>query len=78
MSVIIETLVQCDGCGENCAGDDRSWTAREIRRARSKWGWKQVGKRDYCEVCVAKGLHRHSNSSISLQSEVYQRTTDQQ
>lgn len=56
MSVTIETLVFCDGCGENCSGDDRSKTAAAIRKSRKESGWMQVGKLDYCERCTARLL----------------------
>lgn len=60
MSVVIETLVFCDTCGENLSGDDRSSTAAEIRKNRKKWGWVQIGSKDYCcpkckETAAKKG-----------------------
>lgn len=51
MTVIIETLVFCDGCGENCSGDDREQTAYHIRKSRKECGWVQRGKKDYCAEC---------------------------
>lgn len=54
MSVAIETVVYCDGCGENCCGDDRNYTAKEIRKSRKIDGWKQVGSKDYCPECYKK------------------------
>ena len=52
MSVVIETLIYCDGCQENCRGDDRDWTARLIRASRKKHkGWEQIGSQDYCDRC---------------------------
>jgi hypothetical protein len=54
MSIQIETIVICDGCGANCGADDRHLTAKEIRDSRKARGWTQVGRRDYCDVCSAK------------------------
>lgn len=54
MSVVIETVVFCDECGDQCYGDDRCYTAASIRRSRKLAGWIQRGSRDYCGVCVAK------------------------
>ena len=52
MSVMIETLVFCDGCGENYGGDDRERTAYMIRKTRKEHqGWVQRGKKDYCDEC---------------------------
>ena len=51
MSVVIETLVICDGCGEACNGDDRNENAAKIRAARKKVGWRQKGSKDYCADC---------------------------
>lgn len=56
MSVVIETLVICDGCDDACGGDDRDRTAKEIRASRKSYGWVQRGKKDYCDECVAKGV----------------------
>jgi hypothetical protein len=54
MSVVIETLVICDGCGENCSGDDGGKNARDIRATRKLYGWIQRGSLDYCEICANK------------------------
>lgn len=55
MSVVIETLVICDGCGEQMGGDDRSQTAKQIRAKRKKWeGWVQRGSKDYCLGCASE------------------------
>lgn len=60
MSIIIETLVFCDGCNDNCAGDDRSSNARQIRRDRKLYGWIQIGSKDYCGLCAPKHQKRKS------------------
>lgn len=52
MSVVIETLVCCDGCGHNNSGDDRHLPAYEIRKNRAKEGWRKIGQKDYCPKCV--------------------------
>lgn len=52
MSVVIETLVLCDDCGEQCGGDDRSQTATQIRASRKRAGWIQIGSEDYCPNCA--------------------------
>jgi hypothetical protein len=54
MSVVVETLVFCDSCGDNCGGDDRSFNARHIRANRKKGGWVQRGAKDYCPNCAVK------------------------
>lgn len=51
MSVVIETLVLCDNCGQQNSGDDRSMSATQIRAGRKKYGWTQRGKLDYCDRC---------------------------
>lgn len=51
MSIQIETLVFCDGCGANCNGDDRTNSAKRIRATRSLSGWIQRGSKDYCPKC---------------------------
>jgi hypothetical protein len=60
MSVVIETLVFCDDCGQNNTADDRSLNARMIRAARKKWGWIQVGSKDYCGECAPKHKIKHA------------------
>jgi len=52
MSVTIETLVFCDGCGENHSGDDRSFSAAYIRNSRKAMGWIRKGSKDYCPECA--------------------------
>ena len=54
MSVVIETLVFCDRCGENSCGDDREQTAKAIRKSRKSAGWIQRGSKDYCGECADK------------------------
>ena len=55
MTVVIETLIFCDGCNENYNGDDRYKTAKEIRKDRkNNMGWVQRGSKDYCEICKYK------------------------
>ncbi len=52
MSVVIETLVFCDDCGDNATGDDRSFSAAHIRENRKQAGWIRVGSKDYCGNCA--------------------------
>jgi hypothetical protein len=59
MSVVIETLVICDECGQQNFGDDRHKNAADIRRDRKKAGWIQVGSKDYCDRC-APNFHKHT------------------
>lgn len=54
MSATIDTIVQCDDCGEQCSGDDRHLPAYRIREQRRRVGWIQIGSRDYCEKCAPK------------------------
>lgn len=55
MSVVIETLVICDGCGEQMGGDDRRKTAKRIRADRKQFdGWVQRESKDYCAECAKK------------------------
>lgn len=49
--VVKETLVICDGCGEQNNGDDREATAAQIRKERKETGWTQNGKEDFCADC---------------------------
>jgi len=58
MSVTIETIVSCDECGANCSADDRSKTAKRIRRDRKADGWIQIGSKDYCGKCAPKHKQR--------------------
>lgn len=52
MSVVKETLVFCDGCSDQLCGDDRSCSAKVIRKNRALVGWIQVGSLDYCPRCA--------------------------
>lgn len=55
MAVVIETLVFCDECQDNCCGDDRNETAYNIRRSRREHGgWIMRNGKDYCPACVEK------------------------
>lgn len=54
MSAVIETIVLCDECGEQCSGDDRHSPAHVIRKLRSQFGWIQKGSKDYCQNCAPK------------------------
>jgi hypothetical protein len=54
MSVVIETLIFCDECGQQNFGDDRHLNAAEIRRNRKKAGWIQIGSKDFCDECAPK------------------------
>ena len=66
MSCIIETIITCDGCGENNCADDRYKTAKSIRASRARSGWVYSGGKDYCEECAARlGLRvRRPNTKI--------------
>lgn len=57
---VIETLIFCDGCNENCGGDDRGHTAKHIRHSRALHdGWVYVRGKDYCQKCAEKrGIKR--------------------
>ncbi len=61
MSAVIETLVICDDCGQQNSGDDRSLNATQIRANRKRWGWIQVGSKDYCDKCAPN--HKRAKSS---------------
>lgn len=61
MSVVIETLVFCDGCDENCGGDDRGYNAKRIRERRKLGGWIQRGSKDYCPRCAGKLKDERTN-----------------
>lgn len=64
MTVVIETFISCDGCGYNAADLSRCDTAAQQRKALGGFGgWRQVGSKDYCEQCVARGLHRAKPAS---------------
>jgi len=54
VSAVIETIVLCDECGNQCSGDDRNLPARRIREQRKRIGWIQIGSRDYCQECAPK------------------------
>lgn len=55
MSVVIETLVFCDGCGANCNGDDWDKPAYIIREKRQKYGgWIMRNRKDYCSDCAKR------------------------
>ena len=59
MSVVIETLIFCDGkdCaldGPYCDGDGRSESAMSQRRGFEINGWRRVGSKDYCPHCILK------------------------
>lgn len=64
MSVVVETLVFCDGCEDNCNGDDRSYSAGEIRRHRKLNGWIQVGAKDYCPDCAAERARKKMEAHL--------------
>lgn len=61
MSVVIETLVVCDDCGDNCACDDRCDNAKQIRASRKRAGWIQIGSLDYCDRCAPNHRKRTTN-----------------
>lgn len=69
MSVIIETILFCDDCAEQCGGDDRSQNAKAIRAARKEDGWIQRGSKDYCPKCAPeyqrKTKSRNSRPQVS-------------
>lgn len=59
MSVIIETIITCDGDSDNCEGNDwsadsRHFNASEQRKmAKDQLGWHHTGGKDYCATCWA-------------------------
>jgi len=71
MSVVIETLVYCDSCGDNGDGDDRSLKAAQIRKDRKSLGWIQIGHKDYCEKCAHQA--RLNNKLIILANSLIQK-----
>lgn len=54
MSHVIKTLVFCDGCQDNCGGDDRWQDLKTIRSRRAKVGWEYVDGKDYCPACKSR------------------------
>jgi len=66
MSVVIETIVYCDGCGDNHSGDQRNYTAKYQRESNKAEGWVQRGSKDFCQKCklVTPRQKRRKNESI--------------
>ena len=59
MSVVVETLIFCDGSG--CAldgpyadGDQRHASAKAQRAGYGPDGWRLIAGKDYCPHCVLK------------------------
>lgn len=68
MSVVIETLVLCDDCGDQRSGDDRHKNAAQIRADRKQYdGWVQIGMQDYCQKCAPK---HPSHKPFKIKAEV--------
>jgi len=57
---MIEKWLQytCDGCGETEQCGDPNATAKEVRKHIKQYGWKNIGRLDYCQACVDSGLAR--------------------
>jgi len=53
----------CNACGKviNSEGMTR---ADFIAYAVSSYGWKHIGKLDYCKVCVANGRAKNRDTSM--------------
>lgn len=57
MSVVIETIVSCDGGTSQCEGNDWSADSRHLSAAEQRSmaqinrGWKRVRGKDYCQLC---------------------------
>jgi hypothetical protein len=58
MSIYIERICACDGCGENLGGDDRDKSAKEIRWNRRQQGWVYRNGYDFCAECRDKPEHK--------------------
>ena len=54
MSIVIETILFCDGCGENGWGDERHFSAKYQRESNRQEGWVQRGSKDFCPNCKDK------------------------
>jgi hypothetical protein len=61
MSVVVETLIFCDGGDEGLpcpmdgpygSGDGRSRSAGSQRKGYRSDGWRYIGGKDYCPDCV--------------------------
>jgi len=56
---VIEKWLQytCDGCGETEQSGNPNESARDVRaRIKEQYGWRNVGRLDYCPECVKRGL----------------------
>lgn len=51
MSIVIETHLQCDRCGETFGVDDRWRTGTKQREQAKLNGWSCSGGVDLCETC---------------------------
>lgn len=60
MSLVIETHIQCDDCGNTFGVDFRSLTGYNQRKKALKNGWKYSGGKDYCPNCITKKNPRRS------------------
>lgn len=52
MSIVIETFLICDGCGENFGVDDRMQTGKTHRLRAKAEGWKVYNGKDFCSDCI--------------------------
>lgn len=71
MSVVIETLILCDECGDSGGGDDRNYKATKIRASRKLAGWIQIGHQDYCDKCAHQA--KLKNSLINMSNHLIER-----
>lgn len=55
---MIEKWLQytCDGCGDTDQSGDPNESARDVRARIKEYGWRNVGRLDYCPDCVKHGL----------------------
>ena len=54
LSLIVLRFIQCDVCGTNNGGDDRTESTHRIRMGRKSMGWKVGPPKDYCPECFKK------------------------
>lgn len=54
MSLVIETFIICDVCGDSFGVDSRNNTGTKQRTTAKSNGWIYSGNKDYCPNCRAK------------------------
>jgi len=54
MSLVIETFVMCDSCGNNFGIDNRQRNGTQQRNAAKQHGWIYSGNKDLCNNCRPK------------------------